>query len=75
MFMGIIVINCNLFHGAIHSFILDVEDELIMEHFTVEELEEIEGITIPEVPDISDEIDDYLGKFFGKVINISITRY
>ena len=75
MFMGIIVINCSLFHSAIHSFILDVEDELIMEHFTVEELEEIEGITIPEVPDISDEIDDYLGKFFGKVINISITRY
>ncbi|GBC08988.1 hypothetical protein RclHR1_08520014 [Rhizophagus clarus] len=54
------------FEHAIHSFILDVEDELIMEHFTEKELEEIEGTTIPEVPDLSDEIDDFLGKFLGK---------
>ena len=47
-------------HSAIHSFILDVGDELIMEHFTEKELEEIEGTTIPEIPDISDEIDNSL---------------
>ncbi|PKC07283.1 hypothetical protein RhiirA5_418396 [Rhizophagus irregularis] len=54
------------FEHAIHSFILDVEDELIMEHFTEEELKEIEGTTIPKIPDLSDEIDDFLGKFLGK---------
>ncbi|CAG8560514.1 6505_t:CDS:2, partial [Ambispora leptoticha] len=54
------------FEHAIHSFILDVEDELIMEHFTVKELEEIESATIPEVPELSNEIDDFLGKFLGK---------
>ncbi|GBC08128.1 hypothetical protein RclHR1_07920003 [Rhizophagus clarus] len=54
------------FEHAIHSFILDVEDEIIMGHFTEKELEEIEGTTIPEVPDFSDEIDDFLGNFFGK---------
>lgn len=46
-----------------------------MEHFTEEELKEIEGTTIPEIPDLSDEIDDFLGKFLGKVINILITHY
>ncbi|CAG8541030.1 12439_t:CDS:10 [Ambispora gerdemannii] len=54
------------FEHAIHSFILDIEDELIMEHFTVKELEEIESATIPEVPELSNEIDDFLGKFLGK---------
>ncbi|CAG8463353.1 12236_t:CDS:2 [Acaulospora colombiana] len=58
--------NDLVFEHAIHSFILDVEDELIMEHFTEKELEEIEGTTIPVVPDISDEIDNFLSKFLGK---------
>jgi hypothetical protein len=64
-----------LFHSAIHSFILDVEDELIMEHFTEEELEEISSAPIPEVPELSDEVNDFLCKFLGKVINISFTYY
>ena len=41
-----------------------------MGHFTAEELEEIESTTIPEVPDLSDEIDYFLGRFLGKVIFI-----
>ncbi|CAI2175886.1 19774_t:CDS:2 [Funneliformis geosporum] len=55
------------FEHAIHSFILDVEDELIMEHFTQEELEEIDSIPIPEVPELSKEVDDFLRKFLGKI--------
>ncbi|GES90377.1 C2H2-type zinc finger transcription factor [Rhizophagus clarus] len=54
------------FEHAIHSFILDVEDELIMDHFTGRELEEIGSATIPEVPELSNEIDGFLGKFLGK---------
>ncbi|CAG8846108.1 31399_t:CDS:2, partial [Gigaspora margarita] len=54
------------FEHAIYSFILDIEDNLIMEHFTKEELEEIEDTTIPEVPDLLDKIDDFLDKFLGK---------
>ncbi|CAG8450430.1 5569_t:CDS:2, partial [Cetraspora pellucida] len=57
------------FEHAIHSLILDTEDELIMEHFTKEELEKIEGTAIPEVPDLSDEIDNFLGKFIAKNLN------
>ncbi|PKK76475.1 hypothetical protein RhiirC2_772491 [Rhizophagus irregularis] len=55
------------FEHAIHSFILDVEDELIMEHFTEEELEEISSAPIPEVPELSDEVNDFLCKFLGKI--------
>ncbi|CAB4427528.1 unnamed protein product [Rhizophagus irregularis] len=55
------------FEHAIHSFILDVEDELIMEHFTEEELEEISSAPIPEVPELSDKVNDFLCKFLGKI--------
>jgi len=60
-----------LFASAVHSFILDVEDELIVGHFTETELQEIDSTSIPEVPELSNEIDEFLGKFLGKVINIS----
>ncbi|GBB84115.1 hypothetical protein RclHR1_10750004 [Rhizophagus clarus] len=54
------------FEHAIHSFILDVEDKLIMEHFTREELEEIDSTPIPEVPELPKEVDNFLCKFLGK---------
>ncbi|GES85767.1 C2H2-type zinc finger transcription factor [Rhizophagus clarus] len=54
------------FEHAIHSFILDVEDESIVEHFTETELREIDSTSIPEVPELSDEIDEFLSKFHGK---------
>ncbi|CAG8561366.1 8290_t:CDS:10 [Ambispora leptoticha] len=54
------------FEHAVHSFILDVEDELIMEHFTETELREIDNTSIPEVPELSNEIDEFLNKFLGK---------
>ena len=67
--------NCTklLFPSAVHSFILDVEDELVMEHFTETELREIDNTSIPEVPELSNEIDEFLNKFLGKVRNISFT--
>lgn len=46
-----------------------------MENFTEEELEEISSAPIPEVPELSDEVNDFLCKFLGKVINISFTYY
>ncbi|CAG8662952.1 1656_t:CDS:2, partial [Paraglomus brasilianum] len=54
------------FEHAVHSFILDVEDELVMEHFTETELREIDNTSIPEVPELSNEIDEFLNKFLGK---------
>ncbi|RGB37265.1 hypothetical protein C1646_57421 [Rhizophagus diaphanus] len=54
------------FEHAIHSFILDVEDGSIVEHFTETELREINRTSIPEVPELSDEIDEFLRKFLGK---------
>ncbi|RIA87204.1 hypothetical protein C1645_740297 [Glomus cerebriforme] len=54
------------FEHAVHSFILDIEDELIVEHFTETELREIDNTSIPEVPELSNEIDGFLNKFLGK---------
>ncbi|RGB34206.1 hypothetical protein C1646_668726 [Rhizophagus diaphanus] len=54
------------FEYAIHSFILDVKNELIMKHFNEKELEKIEDTTILKVPNLSDEITNFLGKFLGK---------
>jgi hypothetical protein len=62
-----------LFTSAVHSFILDVDDKLIAEHFTEAELREIEDTPIPEVSELSDEIVNLLNKFIGKVINIPFT--
>jgi hypothetical protein len=62
-----------LFPSAVHSFILDIDDELVADCFTETELREIELTPIPEVPELSDEVNDFLDKFTGKVINISST--
>ncbi|PKC55462.1 hypothetical protein RhiirA1_117619 [Rhizophagus irregularis] len=51
---------------TVHSFILDVDDKLIAEHFTEAELREIEDTPIPEVSELSDEIVNLLNKFVGK---------
>ncbi|CAG8555473.1 8249_t:CDS:2, partial [Acaulospora morrowiae] len=40
---------------AVHSFILDIDDELVADCFTEAELREIELTPIPEVPELSDE--------------------
>ncbi|CAG8749629.1 2541_t:CDS:2, partial [Acaulospora morrowiae] len=43
------------FEHAVHSFILDIDDELVADCFTEAELREIELTPIPEVPELSDE--------------------
>ena len=55
--------------SAVHSFILDVDDNVIRQHFSKEERDEIEFAPSPQVPEISDEIDEFLNKFIDKVIN------
>ncbi|GBB89332.1 hypothetical protein RclHR1_01600004 [Rhizophagus clarus] len=54
------------FEHAVHSFILDIDDELVADCFTETELREIELTPIPEVPELSDEVDHFLNKFVGK---------
>ena len=54
--------------SAIHSFILDVSDESIKQHFSKEERDEIVSTPGPQVPDISDEINEFLMEFLDKVI-------
>ncbi|CAB5201105.1 unnamed protein product [Rhizophagus irregularis] len=54
------------FEHAVHSFILDIDDELVADCFTKTELREIELTPIPEVPELSDEVNNFLGKFIGK---------
>ena len=49
-------------------FILDVNDEIIKRHFSKEECDEIDSASGPQVPDISDEINEFLIKFLDKVI-------
>ncbi|CAI2193680.1 13345_t:CDS:10 [Funneliformis geosporum] len=44
------------FEHAVHSFILDIDDELVADCFTETELREIELTPIPEVPELSDEL-------------------
>lgn len=54
------------FEHAVHSFILDIDDELVADCFTETELREIKFTPIPEVPELSDEVNDFLNKFIGK---------
>lgn len=54
------------YEHAIHSFILDVSDESIKQHFSKEERDEIDSTPGPQVPDISDEINEFLIKFLDK---------
>ncbi|CAG8700541.1 16043_t:CDS:2, partial [Racocetra fulgida] len=46
--------------SALHSFILDVEDEVVLNHFTEEEMEEIVQVSGPAVPELSENVIDCL---------------
>ncbi|KAF0344299.1 hypothetical protein F8M41_015948 [Gigaspora margarita] len=54
------------FEHASHSFIVDVDDEAIKQHFNEEECLEIYNASGPEVPQLSQEIIEYLAKFTNK---------
>ncbi|CAG8671365.1 4793_t:CDS:2, partial [Paraglomus occultum] len=51
---------------AVHSFILDVDDGIIRQHFSEAELDEIDCIPGPQLPELSEEITGFLNKFAGK---------
>jgi len=44
-----------------------VDDELIKQHFTKPELQEIDDLHGPHVPSLSQEVIEYLNKFKDKV--------
>jgi len=54
------------FEHAIHSFMIDVDDELISSHFNDTELEEIDCSAGPHIPDLPDQIAEFLYEFVGK---------
>ncbi|CAG8625303.1 6697_t:CDS:2, partial [Paraglomus occultum] len=54
------------FEHAVHSFILDVEDEIIRQHFSKAELDEIDCVPGPQLPELSEEITGFLNKFADK---------
>ncbi|CAG8832454.1 25690_t:CDS:10, partial [Gigaspora margarita] len=54
------------FEHAIHSFIIDIDDELISSHFNDTELDEIDCAAGPHVPDLPDQIAEFLYEFVGK---------
>ncbi|PKY43788.1 hypothetical protein RhiirA4_399160 [Rhizophagus irregularis] len=54
------------FEHAIHSFIIDVDDELTSSHFSDTELDEIDYAAGPHVPDLPDQIAEFLYEFVGK---------
>ncbi|RUP50053.1 hypothetical protein BC936DRAFT_140544 [Jimgerdemannia flammicorona] len=68
---------------AIHSFILDTDDEIIQKHFSNADLEEIIDTPGPIIPELFDEVAEYLSQFSGKtnltdireIMNKSDTRF
>ncbi|RIA96714.1 hypothetical protein C1645_358445 [Glomus cerebriforme] len=54
------------FEHASHSFIVDVDDEAIKQHFNEDECLEIYDASGPEVPQLSQEIIEYLARFTDK---------
>ncbi|GES88088.1 C2H2-type zinc finger transcription factor [Rhizophagus clarus] len=54
------------FEHACHSFIVDVDDEAIKKHFNEDECREIYDASGPEVPQLSQDIIEYLAKFTDK---------
>ncbi|RIB25055.1 hypothetical protein C2G38_550804 [Gigaspora rosea] len=54
------------FEHASHSFIVDVDDEAIKQHFDEDEYLEIYNASGPEVPQLLQEIIEYLAKFINK---------
>ncbi|RIB23921.1 hypothetical protein C2G38_2032301 [Gigaspora rosea] len=60
-------IGLNLtYEHNVHSFIIDAEDETIKKHFDERELEEISDASGPLVPNLSDDVIEYLKKFLNK---------
>ncbi|CAG8691326.1 964_t:CDS:2, partial [Ambispora leptoticha] len=51
---------------AIHSFILDIDDEVVMNHFSKEEMEEIDQTPGPVIPELAENVTDCLCKFVDK---------
>ncbi|CAG8620838.1 4193_t:CDS:10 [Ambispora gerdemannii] len=62
-----------IFEHAVHSFILDVDDGIIFQHFSEAELDEIDCTPGPQVPELSEEITGFLNKFAGKFALIYLT--
>ncbi|CAG8641218.1 10639_t:CDS:2, partial [Ambispora gerdemannii] len=54
------------YEHAIHSFILDTEDEVVMNHFSKEEMEEIDQTPGPVIPELAENVTDCLSKFVDK---------
>ncbi|CAI2192918.1 706_t:CDS:2, partial [Funneliformis geosporum] len=54
------------FEHVVHSFIVDVDDVIIRQHFNMTELDEIDNAPGPQEPELSDEIVEFLNKFFHK---------
>ncbi|CAG8631001.1 8009_t:CDS:2, partial [Paraglomus brasilianum] len=52
--------------SAIHSFILDVEDEVVLKHFNKEEMEEISQTPGPVILELAENVTDCLNKFVSK---------
>jgi len=46
---------------------LDVEDEVVLNHFRKEEIEEIYDMPGPVIPELAENVTDCLSKFVGKV--------
>ncbi|RUS22742.1 hypothetical protein BC937DRAFT_87486 [Endogone sp. FLAS-F59071] len=51
---------------ALHSFIVDIDDMAIREHFSDTELDEIESAPTPPFPKLGDPVIECLNKFVGK---------
>jgi len=56
------------FEHAAHSFIVDVDDEAIKQHFSKTGLDEISCTPIPRIPELAEDVIDCFGKFIDKVI-------
>ncbi|RHZ74790.1 hypothetical protein Glove_219g85 [Diversispora epigaea] len=54
------------FEHAIHSFILDFDNEEIRQNFNKKELLEMDSTSGPQVPGLPDEIIEFLNKFVDK---------
>ncbi|CAB4489140.1 hypothetical protein RhiirA1_535817 [Rhizophagus irregularis] len=52
-----------LFLNAVHSFIVDVDDVIIKQHFSKTELDEIDDAPSSQIPELLDEIVEFLSKF------------
>ncbi|PKK61452.1 hypothetical protein RhiirC2_856244 [Rhizophagus irregularis] len=51
------------FEHAVHSFIVDVNDVIIKQHFSKTELDEIDNAPGSQIPELLDKIVEFLSKF------------